>query len=385
MATNSDKSTSEVAKPARHRRTGPPESPNTIEPSRAAVRWLYWALSRFTNEGPAARSRDAPIGARIGKAGEGPVERQRGATPGAVPEEVRARFVRVGRDYHFPSGAQAFRDHGHKVTSHSENVAVVRALVQIAAERGWTEITVTGTDRFRTEVWRIATLSGLTVRGYRPTEFEKQKLVRNVAGEREPPRPTQGPSPATPRQKRGEPAYKGILLEHGPAPYQFHPQGNPSYYVRIRTEADGPLVLWGKDLERALRDAKVTAGEEIRIKQSGRDAVNVKRKELDATGKVTRERDVKAHRNHWEVHGITRARQADLTSNPDGPGVPAASLALKGAQLFAKQYIRDPAQREVFVKAVSDELTRIVDRGGVVPKARLRERTAKEATLARSV
>ena len=275
--------------------------------------------------------------------------------------------------------AQACRDHGYKITSHSENVAVVRAAVQIAAERGWSDIMVTGTERFRSEAWRIATLSGLIVRGYRPTEFEKQKLVGQVAAKRD--RPAQDPSSAARRDTKAEPTHAGILVEHGPAPYQFHPQGNPSYYVRIRTQ-EGERVLWGKDLERALRDAKVTAGEEISIKQSGRDTANVKRKELDSSGKVMRERDVKAHRNHWEVQAIAPSRNSD--QNLEGPGG-ATSLALKGAQLFAKQYIRDPAQRDAFFKAVREELTKIVDRGDVVPNARLRQKNREVGTLGRSV
>ena len=172
-------------------------------------------------------------------------------------------------------------------TSPSFYVAVVRALVQIAAARGWADITVTGTERFRSEAWRIATLSGLSVRGYRPTEFERQKLAGTVAAERAPPRAAHVPSSTEGKDKKGEHTVTGMVLEYGPAPYQFRPQGTPSYYVRIRTQ-DGPRVLWGKDLERALGEAKVTAGEEIRIKQAGRDAVKVKRKELDSSGKVMR-------------------------------------------------------------------------------------------------
>ena len=382
MASHNRGSTSDATGPGRRRRARAPETTNAIQPSRALVRWLHWALSRLADEAPAPSTSQAPIGARIAEArAEGSSTQQRRSASSAVPEEVRARFVRVGRDYHFLSGAQAFRDHGHKITSHSENVAVVRALVQIAAERGWSDIMVTGTERFRSEAWRIATLSGLIVRGYRPTEFEKQKLVGQVAAKRDRPAPDQ--SSAARRDRETEPTHVGILVEYGPAPYQFHPQGNPSYYVRIRTQ-EGERVLWGKDLERALRDAKVTAGEEIRIKQSGRDTVNVKRKELDSSGKVMKERDIKAHRNHWEIQGIVPPRNSHPSRNREGPGV-ATSLALKGAQLFAKQYIRDPAQRDAFFEAVREELTRIVDRGDVVPNARLRPKTRESGAPGRSV
>lgn len=385
MASRRKRSARDTAGPAPHQEARAPKTTNAIQPSRTIVRWLHWALSRLTDEAPAARTGEAPIGARVGETrAERPSAPQRTPASRAVPEEVSARFVRVGRDYHFFSGAQAFRDHGHKITSQSENVAVVRALVQIATARGWADVTVTGTERFRSEAWRIATLSGLSVRGYRPTEFEKQKLAREVAAEREPLRLAQKPTNAGEKDNKGEPPLAGIVLEYGPAPYQFHPQGNPSYYVRIRTQ-EGPRVLWGKDLERALSEAKVTAGEEIRVKQAGRDSVKVKRKEVDSSGKVMSERDVKAYRNHWEVQAIARPRHSHPSPKPEEPKTDTASLVLKGAQLFANQYISGPMQREAFVRAVREELTKIVDKGGVVPNARLRQKTAGEGPLARSV
>ena len=47
----------------------------------------------------------------------------------------------------------------------------------------------------------------------------------------------------------------GRLLAHGKAPYRFEPDSGESYYVRLQT-ADGRQVLWGTDLERAMRESK---------------------------------------------------------------------------------------------------------------------------------
>src|SRR5579863_4679439 len=98
----------------------------------------------------------------------------------AVPAEVRDRFVVVKNKYYFHDGTRAFTDRGTRLTTASENTEVIKSLIQIAEARGWREITVRGTERFRKEAWFAAHLAGLEVRGYRPTEFEHGRLVRTL-------------------------------------------------------------------------------------------------------------------------------------------------------------------------------------------------------------
>src|SRR6266404_1117920 len=95
----------------------------------------------------------------------------------AVPEKVRRRFVQVKNRYYFPDGARAFTDRGTRLTTPSENTEVVRSLILIAEARGWSEVTVRGTERFRREAWLAARTAGIEVRGYKPTEFERSRVV----------------------------------------------------------------------------------------------------------------------------------------------------------------------------------------------------------------
>lgn len=409
MPANEDASLqSKDEKASRRRRARSSNATNTLRPSPAVVSWIYRAVSRLGAESPRRHDEGGqrtPARASAPASVDKAVTRARGDS---VPEAVHAQFVRVGRDFHFPSGARAFRDHGHKVVTHSENAAVIHALVDIAVERGWSDITVSGTARFMREAWRAATVSGLTVRGFRPTEFDKQKLVRDLAAAREPrglPAPLVDfpqlahPDPVTPaphvrqtgsaaaepsRPKGGaskarERKYSGTLLEHGPAPYEFHPQGEPSYFLRIQTSR-GPKLLWGKDLERAVHDGKVTTGEEIHVRQAGREAVTVRRKERDADGRVLEEHDVKAHRNQWEVvrhtHSdeqvIPRTKTRMVSASASRAPDESALRALKAAQLFADERISDSAQRSAFVNAVREELAAAVDRGDPPPVTRIR-------------
>src|ERR1700722_8242250 len=106
--------------------------------------------------------------------------KKRAATP-PIPEDVRKRFVQVGTKYFFPDGARAFTDRGSRLSTPSENTEVIKSLVAIAHARGWNEITVTGTERFRRDAWAQARLLGLEVRGYQPTDIENERLVRSLA------------------------------------------------------------------------------------------------------------------------------------------------------------------------------------------------------------
>lgn len=54
-------------------------------------------------------------------------------------------------------------------TTPSENTEVVKSLVAIAEARGWSEVVVRGTERFRRKPWAAARTAGIEVRGYKPT------------------------------------------------------------------------------------------------------------------------------------------------------------------------------------------------------------------------
>ncbi len=105
------------------------------------------------------------------------------STPGDVPELLRRRYLteaRGGRGLGFYADARsevaAFRDHSGRLTTDRNDPQVVRDLVAIAQHRGWTTISVRGHTEFRREVWLRAQAAGLEVRGYRPTERDRQQV-----------------------------------------------------------------------------------------------------------------------------------------------------------------------------------------------------------------
>ena len=352
-------------------------------------------------------------GGRDAAAVKAPPERKR-----LVPEHVRKRFVQVGKHYYFADGARAFTDRGARLTTPSENTEVIRSLVAIAESRGWSEITVRGTERFRKDAWLAARLAGLEVRGFRPTEFEQAHLVRTLA--RDAGRMTQDAAAGTsrglerreqPEGDRGEGSrdsgdrarqgrkgglLAGKLIDHGRATYRHDPREPMSYFVNIVTSR-GDRTIWGVDLERAMKESlsRPQIGEEVGLRAVRQEAVKVRAHERDPDGNIVAEKDLDTHRNRWiiEKRAFFEARAEaartlrDPATDPKQavkrhPELVGTYLQVHAAELAAKQF-RDREDRERFVTQVRSALADAVARGEPLPPVRLRESTP-ERVVARS-
>jgi putative DNA primase/helicase len=232
----------------------------------------------------------------------------------AVPEDVRRQFVQVKNKYYFPDGARAFTDRGTRLTTGSENTEVVRSLLLIAEARGWSEVTVRGTERFRREAWFAAQMMGIEVRGYKPTEFERGRVVRAL--HRQGPAPTEegvapgetpAPAESDRRPRRREELLSGRLVDHGVATYRHDPHEPMSYFVNLET-ARGERTIWGVDLERAFKESltKPEIGDEVGLRAVRQEAVKVRTQKRDEKGGLI-ERELDTHRNRWIV-GVSRRR-----------------------------------------------------------------------------
>jgi hypothetical protein len=329
--------------------------------------------------------------------------------PWGLPQSVRDRFVQDKRRFYFPDGAPAFRDHGRRLTTASENTEVIRSLVEIARERGWEEVRVQGTQRFRQEAWRQARLAGLSVRGYKPAEPERAAMVRARARQTEgvqmelgvsedalesssAPREAAAPPGAskTPDARGARALIVGKLIDHGRESYRFDPHESMSYFIEIGT-AEGKRTIWGKDLERAMKQSltQPQMGDAIGIRQTGADPVTVKRRARDANGRIVAQREIATRRNHWVVEKReffeARAAAAEVLRNPNidrrkavrqHPELIGTYLWLQAAQLAARR-LRDPEDRQQFVAVVRGALADSVARGDPLKPVRLRERAAR--------
>ena len=367
-----------------------PESENTIRPTRRKVRAAPVAPAN-----PTANDRTepgaVPTGASRAKDAKG------GKSPGRiVPEHIHRRFVAVGHRYYFPDGAHAFTDRGSRLTTKSENTEVIKSLIAIAESRGWTEITVSGTERFRKDAWIAASVAGLAVRGYRPSELERAQLARAIAkeqgraeeDERTPGDPTQSKeSPASGAAPARDRFITGRLVDHGAAPYRHDPHERMSYLVKLETPT-GVREIWGVDLQRALKESLTNpkVGDEVGLRAVRRDAVKVQVAERDENGAVLRENPLETHRNHWILEKreffTERAAAArtvrDTNVDPkEGarrhPELVGTYLQMRAAELAARKF-QEPADRATFLNRVRAALADRIARGEPMNPILLRDR-----------
>jgi putative DNA primase/helicase len=275
-------------------------------------------------------------------------------------------------------------------------------MIEIAQARGWSEITLTGTERFRKEAWAAARIAGLEVKGYKASDFEQERLVRSLARQMDIPRerskeaerdaherPADKAEKQRPRAKREDPVV-GRLVDHGAAPYQQQPGGPPSYFVRLET-ARGDRTVWGIDLERALRESlsQPRPGDEIELRRARREPVTVKTPERDNQGNVVGERSKETHRNQWIVETREflekRAAAAQVFSNAKisatsavrkNPELLGSYLQLRSAEEVASARIRDAEDQRQFVALVRSTIAESIANGAPLPPVRIRERGA---------
>jgi putative DNA primase/helicase len=337
----------------------------------------------------------------------------------AVPAFVTARFLRVGDDYYFPDRTLAFVDRGGKLKAHTHNAEVVRSLVAIAEARGWQAITVTGAEAFRRAIWHEASLRGIEVQGYRATDIERAELQRAMQRSPDalPPRAHDASAAASPEEASArEERLSGRLVEHGAAPYRFHPQGRVSYYVKLRTP-NGDRTVWGVDLERALVESssRVQVGDLVVVENRGAQRVKLKAPQRNGRGELVGERTIETHRNRWLIETAAwfaqRAEQAAaLREREAAPQDLArrhaelrdAAIALWLGERFVDRRIEEPNDRdrvlaalrerlaqahergdEIRVPLVRDRATPAADAPSLVPAARLRQRRAPVRDMAR--
>jgi putative DNA primase/helicase len=316
----------------------------------------------------------------------------------------------VGNKYHFPNGDLAFADRGARLSTRLENTEVIRDLVTIAKERGWSEIAITGSERFRKEVWQQAKLSGLAVRGYRPSDLERAQLARLIARESDPGSNTPSTEYSAPSERSatqvpaGEEAVRadarqavqapdrvhaGRLIDHGAANYRHDARADLSYFVKIDTP-DGERTLWGKDLERALGQSLSLAkpGDEVVVGQLGAKPVAVIRAVRDEEGRIVERTQVQTHLNRWSVERADflneRAQVAQIVRDPSidpktgaakRPELAGTYTELHAAKLIAQELFAHPADRERFITRVREAIADEIERGEPLSAPRVRTRT----------
>jgi hypothetical protein len=242
-------------------------------------------------------------------------------------DEVTARFAPIGKDTHNyvdrDSGEVAFHDSGEKLSTQRNDPDVAVALVKMAEAKGWTDIKVNGHPDFRRAVWMEASLNGIEVRGFTPSdkdlfalEERRRQSMRNVVQRDELPGTDKTASAGTDKtanagtgavQERAAPVVartkttEGTLVEHGAAPYLNDEKNQPSYFVRVKNEKGTEHTSWGVDLRRAVEKSGAVSGDQVRLENKGNQEVTVKTAIRNQDGKITGYREKDVRRTQWNV------------------------------------------------------------------------------------
>ena len=221
----------------------------------------------------------------------------------ALAQSVHEQYRVAGAKYYFKDQAGsvnqlAFKDNGAKLSTSLNTERVTRSLVDLAESKGWTDIKVSGHKEFKRQIWRAATERGIEVRGYKPDAQDlatvSDKALNNAI------EPVKSPEPATSPTKQAQPQENifsetrnitGVVVEHGPAPYQNNAENKTSYYITIDT-GNEQRTVWGVGLADAVTKASVEPGDRIQLKHKGGEPVTVK----DNTGKI-----ISSVRNSWTI------------------------------------------------------------------------------------
>ncbi len=72
----------------------------------------------------------------------------------------------------------AFEDRSKSLNTSREDSKTIKAMIDVAQNKGWSSINLKGTQEFKREAWLQATVRGLETKGYKPTEQDLVELQK---------------------------------------------------------------------------------------------------------------------------------------------------------------------------------------------------------------
>ncbi|EPV4786643.1 LPD7 domain-containing protein [Klebsiella pneumoniae] len=264
-------------------------------------------------------------------------------------EGLIARFgYRAEKDYtaYTLDGQDAFYDYGSHLRmatpEASQSDEMILAAVLTADKQHHRGIEITGSDEFKERVFNLISEYNIEVKLTNPeqrvkllelkkaNETAKETAKENVAdsnankqeGENETAnssiqqngmrweesasvQPKKQNASDTQKEDKaaGESWEKGVIVAHGRAKYEWKDDESMNYFVTLKNE-HGEKTLWGKDLERAVKDAGVDTERLVTVRKLGFVDVEVNAPVRDESNKIVRYETIQTKRNEWEVKPV---------------------------------------------------------------------------------
>jgi hypothetical protein len=222
-----------------------------------------------------------------------------------LPLSVSTRYLRIKNIYYFQDKTVAFEDRGTVLKIDTENREVIRDAVLIAETRGWQRLSVSGSQPFKCQVWREASLKGMTVTGYTPTPVEVAELKQTqTSSAMQKPMANESASKTKTPFEKNQPTelLRGILVAHGADHYQHDPKQPRSYFVQLAV-AGTEVTRWGIDFQRAFKESrsKPQLGDTVILRNEGRQPLELTTRTGADNGNSVNQAKKSVRKNTWRV------------------------------------------------------------------------------------
>lgn len=285
-----------------------------------------FSLERQRRAGTASageKEKDESIATAINKASSTEV------THSAFPDRIRRKYYVVATDSEKDGSGRearlyaderkeylAFKTTEDRLVTRIAAAEVIRDMVSVAQHRKWEALHVRGSVEFRREAWLEAGARGMDVKGYQPSELDRQALAeRRAAWDRAQARTNNAEArsasdrPAQADRLDYDKGVSGRLMEVGYGPYRNRADAEPSTYVAIELDDGRRHQVWGVGVVTDVADSGARPGDRISLRRDGVEPVIRAIKSIDAATGIAGIQRRQMWRNMWNV--TVEERRAD--------------------------------------------------------------------------
>jgi hypothetical protein len=264
----------------------------------------------------------------------------------------------------------AFKVADDRLVTRLAAVEVIRDMVSVAQHRRWASLEVRGSVEFRREAWLEASARGMEVRGYEPSELDRQTLAdRQEVWDRTHPRRSETEAHSV-SDKDGhterldyDKGVSGRLIEVGNAPYRNRNDAETTAYVAIELDSGHRHQVWGVGLEKATADSDAKPGDRIQVRRDGVEQVTKKIKVIDAANGQTHIERRQVPRHRWRVTA-EKFRSADRQTAARDPDLVAAqSQMVIIEKALERVFPEDERGRRNIMEAVRGRIAQHLEHG----------------------
>ena len=207
----------------------------------------------------------------------------------------------------------AFKATHDRLVTRVAAAEVIRDMVSVAQHRQWEALHVRGSVEFRREAWLEASARGMDVKGYQPSELDRQALAdRRVAWDRAQTRINDAEArsasdrPLQADRLDYDKGVSGRLLEVGFGPYRNRADAEPSTYVAIELDDGRQHQVWGVGVVADVADSGAKPGDRISLRRDNVVPVIRAIKSVDDATGIARSEQRQMWRDMWSVTVETR-------------------------------------------------------------------------------